>query len=60
VRQERVLRGQWLRALATAWIAPAIFALIETFHMTVRRHSGLGYLSPIEFEDLHTAASAAA
>ena len=48
-----------MRALATAWIAPAIFALIETFHMTVRRHSGLGYLSPIEFEDLHTAASAA-
>jgi len=41
-------------------LASVIFEWIEAFYNPVRRHSGLGYLSPIEFEDLHTAASAAA
>ena len=41
-------------------LASAIFEWIEGFYNPVRRHSGLGYRSPNEFEDLHTAATAAA
>ena len=31
-------------------LANAIFEYIEIFHNRRRRHSSLGYLSPIEFE----------
>lgn len=41
-------------------LASAIFEWIEGFYNPVRRHSGLGYQSPNDFEDLHTAATAAA
>ena len=41
-------------------LATAMFEWIEAFYNPVRRHSGLGYLSPIEFEALHTAANPAA
>ena len=41
-------------------LASAIFEWIEGFYNPLRRHSGLGYRSPNEFEDLHTAATAAA
>lgn len=41
-------------------LASAIFEWIEGFYNPVRRHSGIGYRSPNDFEDLHTAATAAA
>lgn len=41
-------------------LASAIFEWIEGFYNPVRRHSGLGYRSPNDFEDLHTAATTAA
>lgn len=41
-------------------LAAAIFEWIEGFYNPHRRHSGLGYRSPNQFEDLHTAATAAA
>jgi len=43
-----------------AGLASAIFEWIEGFYNPVRRHSGLGYRSPTEFEALHTAADLAA
>ena len=43
-----------------AELANAIFEWIEAFYNPTRRHSALDYLSPIEFEDLHTAAPEAA
>lgn len=49
------------RAWSTrAELGGAIFEWIEAFYNPRRRHSALGYRSPIEFETLHTAASAAA
>ncbi|HEY3549253.1 MAG TPA: IS3 family transposase [Propionicimonas sp.] len=41
-------------------LASAIFERIEGFYNPIRRHSGLGYRSPNDFEDLHTAAVTAA
>jgi len=41
-------------------LANAIFEWIEAFYNPVRRHSALGYHSPIGFEQLHTAAPNAA
>jgi transposase InsO family protein len=41
-------------------LAAAIFEWIEGFYNPHRRHSGLGYRSPNDFEDLHTTATAAA
>jgi putative transposase len=41
-------------------LASAIFEWIEGFYNPVRRHSGLGYRSPNDFEDLHSAVTAAA
>lgn len=41
-------------------LATAIFEWIEAWYNPARRHSALGYRSPIEFEDLHTAAQEAA
>ena len=43
-----------------AELANAIFEWIEAFYNPVRRHSALGYNSPIDFEHLHTAAPNAA
>jgi putative transposase len=43
-----------------AELANAIFEYIEAFYNPTRRHSALGYQSPVEFEALHTAAQTAA
>jgi putative transposase len=43
-----------------AELANAIFEYIEAFYNPTRRHSALGYLAPVEFEDLHTDAETAA
>jgi putative transposase len=32
---------------------PVVFEFIEGFYNTQRRHSALGYISPIEFEKTH-------
>ena len=49
------------RAWSTrAELGSAIFEWIEAFYNPRRRHSALGYRSPIEFETLHTTAAAAA
>ncbi|EFQ82027.1 hypothetical protein HMPREF0063_12869, partial [Aeromicrobium marinum DSM 15272] len=37
-----------------------IFEWIEAFYNPTRRHSSLDYLSPIEYETLHTATDQAA
>ncbi len=41
-------------------LATAIFEWIEAFYNPSRRHSALGYLSPLAFEHLHSTAEAAA
>jgi transposase InsO family protein len=41
-------------------LATAIFEWIEAFYNPVRRHSGIGYLSPTAFDALHTATVTAA
>lgn len=43
-----------------AELANAIFEWIEAWYNPRRRHSSLGYRSPLEFETLHTTASPAA
>lgn len=43
-----------------AELARAMFEWIEAFYNPVRRHSAIGYQSPVEFEALHTAAQPAA
>ncbi len=43
-----------------AELANAMFEWIEAFYNPRRRHSALGYVSPIEFENLHAAAPVAA
>jgi transposase InsO family protein len=43
-----------------AELGSAIFDGIEVFYHQHRRHSGLGYRTPIEFEALHTDAVTAA
>ena len=51
LKKERIYRRSWpTRAEARA----AIFAYIEGWYNPRRRHSTLGYLSPIEFERHHT------
>lgn len=41
-------------------LALAIFEYLEAFYNPVRRHSSIGYLSPVEFEALHKAVEPAA
>lgn len=41
-------------------LGSAIFEWIEAFYNPRRRHSSLGYLTPTEYEALHTAAVTAA
>jgi putative transposase len=41
-------------------LANAIFEWIEAFYNPVRRHSGLDYLSPVDYEQAHTPAASAA
>lgn len=53
-------RKVWDREPRREELASAIFEWVEGFYNPLRRHSGLGYRSPNEFEDLHTAATAAA
>ena len=43
-----------------ACLATAIFEWIEAFYNPTRRHSALGYLSPLQFETLHTTQASAA
>ena len=43
-----------------AELASAIFEYIEAFYNPKRRHSSIGYLSPIEFESRHTSTAAIA
>lgn len=57
MQRELLDRGTWS---SREELASAIFEWIEGFFNVVRRQSGLGDRSPIDFEDLHTAASAAA
>ena len=41
-------------------LATAMFEWIEAFYNPTRRHSGLDYRSPVEFERLHKTANPAA
>ena len=41
-------------------LANAIFEWIEAFYNPVRRHAGLDYLSPVDYERAHTPAASAA
>jgi putative transposase len=40
-------------------LANAIFEYLEIFHNRQRRHSALGMLTPVEFENRHQPTSAA-
>ncbi len=57
MQRELLDRRQWS---TRAELGSAIFEWIEGFYNPRRRHSGLGYRSPAEFEALHTAALTAA
>ncbi len=41
-------------------LGSAIFEWIEAFYNPRRRHSALGYLPPVQFEELHSTALTAA
>jgi putative transposase len=49
---ELVDRSSWS---TRAGLAQAIFEWIEAFYNPTRRHSTLGYLSPIDYEAAHAA-----
>jgi transposase InsO family protein len=57
LQREVLDRQRWA---TRAQLASAIFEWIEAFYNPVRRHSALGYLSPVAFEALHTQAASAA
>ena len=48
---ELLNRQRWRTNLQ---LAVAMADYIENFYNTARRHSALNYLTPIEFEDLHS------
>ena len=57
MQRELLDRQRWASRAA---LGSAIFEWIEAFYNPRRRHSALGYLSPVQFEELHTAALTAA
>ncbi len=57
LRRELLDRQIWA---TRADLGSAIFEWIEAFYNPRRRHSALGYLSPVQFEELHTTALTAA
>jgi transposase InsO family protein len=57
MQRELLDRRSWS---TRAELGTAMFEWIEAFYNPRRRHSGIGYLSPVEFETLHTTATAAA
>jgi len=57
MQRELLDRRHWT---SKAELSSAIFEWIEAFYNPVRRHTSIGYPSPVEFEALHTAAQAAA
>ena len=57
MQRELLDRQRWT---SRADLGSAIFEWIEAFYNPRRRHSALGYLSPVQFEELHTAALTAA
>jgi putative transposase len=57
MQRELLDRQAWA---TRAELGSAIFEWIEVFYNPRRRHSALGYLSPVQFGDLHTAALTAA
>jgi putative transposase len=57
LQRELLDRRSWT---TKAELGSAIFEWIEAFYNPRRRHSALGYLSPVQFEALHTPAVTAA
>jgi putative transposase len=57
MQRELLDRQRWA---TRADLGSAIFEWIEAFSNPRRRHSALGYLSPVQFEELHAAALTAA
>jgi transposase InsO family protein len=50
MQTELLNRRRWKTRLE---LANAIFEYLEIFHNRQRRHSALGWLTPIEFEKIH-------
>jgi putative transposase len=50
MQTELLNRRQWKTRLE---LANAIFEYLEIFHNRQRRHSALGWMTPIEFEKIH-------
>ena len=50
LKTELVHRTRWATRLAAR---TAVFEYIEVFYNRLRRHSYLGYLSPVDYENLH-------
>jgi putative transposase len=57
MQRELLDRQTWISRAA---LGSAIVEWIEAFYNPRRRHSALNYLSPVEFENLHTAVATAA
>lgn len=57
MQRELLDRRAWANQ---AELASAMFEWIESWYNPRRRHSALGYLSPVEYEALHTTANLAA
>ena len=57
MQAELLGRSAWATRAGLAW---SIFEWLEAFYHPVRRHFGIGYRSPVEFEVLQTAALTAA
>ena len=51
MQTELLNRKRWMTRIE---LANAIFEYLEIFHNRRRRHSALGWLTPIEYERLHT------